>query len=382
MGEFAKHFYIPDGVAINEPGVARSRLPFVDRTDQGEELSESDIKLLRDQFAADMGEVAPDLHSFGLAEHYAHSLFAKLGQDGATTLDQLVAGGADEFHRVGRDVLGPLAVSFVDTVLQDTSGKAVFPARDATPFFHIAKTLTTLNPTRYGVHVEDIQNPVFNRKMWGVEDEQDSENNILQVTDPKVRMLLSQMGFGSDLPKSFVEVGCWGSMIDQLYQAMERGEMPQEDFSVYFLYTHLPEKIYGFTNIHGEGVDGGVLETIADSWEAFPKFFKRPTQLVEDGGIIKASLEGKLIDSPFLPTWSFAALQGVVDAAIHYIESGQEIIPEDEILRLRDLAKIAQSGEFTGVLPGHTETWSEGDTWKRDWRWGKISPLGKEKNYV
>lgn len=374
MEEIGKHFYIPKEVSIQEPTIINGSTSLV-VGHINEPLSSAEINALQDQFAADMEEVAPDLKSHGLAQYYADCLFNKLVSNGANTPEQLARAGSQEFHFVGKHVLGPLAVSFVDTALKSSQGKAIFPARDATPFFYIAKTLKTLNPSAYPLELEDIQNPVFNRKLWGIEDEQDPENHVLPVTHPLVQKLLSQMGFFSNQPKSFIEVGCWGSMVDQLSQAMQHGDMPIEEYSVYFLYTHLPDNIYGFTNIHGSDMPEPVLETVADTWEAFPKFFKRPTKLVEEDGVVKASLDGKLVASPFLPTWSLAALQGVVDAATDFVIQGKVISPHDEILKLWELSYKAQFGEFTGVLPGHTETWSEGEAWKANWKWGKIPPL-------
>lgn len=376
MKELGKHFYLPGAVSILEPMITNDSILLVgEENSKGEQLSLDEIGNLQKQFATDMEEVAPDLKSNGLANCYADSLFHKLVNNGASTLEELTKAGSQEFHYVGKHVLGPLAVSFVDKALKGSQGKAIFPARDATPFFYIAKTLKTLDPFTYPLQLEDIQNPVFNRKLWGIEDEQDPENHVLSVIDPLVQKLLSQMGFLSDQQKSFIEVGCWGSMVDQLNQAMQQGNMPTEEYSVYFLYTHLPSNIYGFINIYGDDVPESVLETIADTWEAFPKFFKRPTKLVEDAGIVKASLEGKLVESPFLSTWTLAALQGVVDAATDFVIQKQTINPRDEILRFWELSNRAQLGEFTGVLPGHTETWSEGEVWKASWKWGKILPL-------
>lgn len=375
MNEIVKHFYIPEEVLISEPDISGNCLvPGLDTFSKHEYMLPDSI-VLRNQFAADIEEVAPDLKSYELAKQYADTLFNKLVFNGTQTPEQIVTAGAHEFHYVGKHVLGPLAVSFVDTVLKGCRGKAIFPARDATPFFYVAKTLKTLQPDAYPVDIEDIVNPVFNRKLWGIEDEQDPDSETLPITHPLVQKLLSQMGFFSDQPKSFIEVGCWGLMIDQLSEAMTQGQMPQEEFSVHFLYTHLPNNIYGFTNIVGTNISENVLETIADTWEAFPKFFKRPTKLVEENGTVKASLDGKLIDSPVLPSWSLAALQGVVDAASDFVTQGQVIDPYDELLRLWELSTRAQAGEFTGVLPGHTETWSEGELWKANWKWGKIPPL-------
>lgn len=370
MNEIAKYLYIPSEVLIKEPSVTNGSASLVVEGDNNETLGASEINSLKNQFAGDMEEVAPDLKSHDLAKHYADTLFSKLIGNGSQTLNQISEAGVQEFHYLGRNVLGPLAVCFVDTVLKSCGGKAIFPARDATPFFYIAKTLKTLQPNVYPVNIEDIANPVFNRKLWGIEDEQDPENEVLPITNPLVQKLLFQMGFFSDQPKSFIEVGCWGSMVDQL-----KREMPNEDYSVHFLFTHLPDYIYGFTNIHGEGLSESVLETVADTWEASPKFFKRPSKLVEEGGIVKASLEGKMINSPLLPAWTVAALQGAVDAAKDFVVRRQAIDPRRELLKLWELSQRAQAGEFTGVLPGHTETWSEGEQWKANWKWGKIPPF-------
>lgn len=375
MQEAAKYLCVSEQVLVQEPAIANGFVPAVVKAYLGEPTVSSEVDILKHQFAKDMEEVAPDLQSHGLAVRYAKSLFGKLVADGASTSEQITAAGSQEFYHVGKNVLGPLAVSFVDVALKTCHGKAIFPARDATPFFYIAKTLKTLNPNAYPVAIDDIQNPVFNRKLWGIEDEQDPESETLPVTYPLVQKLLSQMGFFSDQPKSFIEVGCWGSMVDQLYQAMATGCMPKEQFSMHFLYSHLPNHIYGFTNSHGKPIPESVLETIADTWEAFPKFFKRPTKLVEEEGIVKASLDGKVVNSPFLRPWSLAALQGVVDAASEFVTQGKGIDPQDELLKLWTLSLKAKSGEFTGVLPGHTETWSEGEAWKANWKWGKIPPL-------
>lgn len=332
-------------------------------------LTDKQLSLLLTQLINNFGEVAPDLKSNHLATRYTEPLFNKLISKGAKTLRELQTFGQWEFYNVGRYVLGPLAVSFVDTILKDTSNMAVFPARDATPFYYAAKALKTLNPTAYSIQDEAILNPVFNRKLWGVEDEQDPENEVLLISHPLVQKLLSQLGFGKTTP-TFVEVGCWGTMVDSL-----KSQMPEQPFSVYFLYTHLPEYIFGFINIYGKDLPEPILETVADTWEAFPKFYKRPTKLVEENGIVKASLEGKVVKSPFLEIWSNAALEGVTDAAKDFISNGKLLTPHQELLRLWELSDKAKAGIFTGVLPDHTETWTEGLQWKNNWKWGKIPPL-------
>ena len=333
-------------------------------------FTEAEFDIVITTFTSDLEAVAPDLKSKGLAHKYSTSLFNKLNARGTSSIKELRELGSEEYFQIGRRVLGPLAVSFVHTALKHSDGIVIFPARDATPLYCIAKTLTQLNPTSYQVPSKNILNPVFNRKLWGVEDEQDLENNVLPLTHPLVQRLLSQLGFGTPLAKNFIEIGCWGTMVDQLKRTM-----PNEHYSVRFLFSHMPDKIYGFINSHGRNIPNSLLETFADTWEAFPKFYKRPTVLLEQDENIVASLDGKLVHSPFLQVWTNAALRGVIAAAEDFINSGEQINVYDELIKLGDLSEKARSGTFTGVLPEHTETWSEGPQWIANWPWGKIPPL-------
>ena len=343
------------------------------------ELQETAVQKYAPKFASALEEVAPDLKSYGLAKAYSNALFGaiidKLENGSNSSKYEIMACGMGMFYTFGKDVIGPLAVKFVDTALKDCSGIVVFPARDATPFWHIAKTLVAQKPEAYAVAPHNLLNPAFNRKMWGIDDEQDSKDKPLSISDPLVMKLLEQMGFASDSEVSFVEVGCWGSMIHQLKDAMAKGQLPHKEFKSYFFYTHLPEYIYGYTNIHGGQLPDGVLETIADTWEAFPKCSKRATKLVEENSIVTASLEGTQVDPVFLGPWTVAALHGVVDAAHAYVVNDAEINPVAELHKLLRHVEMAKHGVFTGMLPDHTETWSEGESWKEDWRWGKIPPL-------
>lgn len=369
MKEIEKHLLNLDEVALSKPHLSLEGLPSSIKKE--ELLDVEQITILKNQYIDHLCQIAPDLKSYNLGQKYADGLFSKLIAARPSHIEDLIAVGSDEFYTVGRNVLGKLAVGFVDEVLKQTDGMAIFPARDATPFFYIAKTLKLLNPHAYPVALENIVNPVFNRKLWGIEDEQDPESEVLPISHPIIQKLLSQLGFGSSIPKYFVEVGCWGSMIDQL-----KRQMPHEQYSVYFLFTHLPEYIYGYTNRYGQNLPEEVLETIADTWEAFPKFFKRPTKLIEQHGIVIASLEDKILDSPVLQAWTYAALQGVMDAAKDFI-TDNKVNPYEEMLKLWALSEKSKMGEFTGVLPGHTETWTEGKEWKANWQWGKIPPLSK-----
>lgn len=336
------------------------------------------VDAARIQFAEDLKEVAPDLDSYGLAEKYTDSLFKKLTETGASTQKELITAGEKEFYHVGKDVLGPLAVQFVHEVLEQTPrGKIVFLARDATPFYYVAKALVEEDKKKYAVDSSNLAHETFHRNFWGVNDEQVGKpQKVLTAEDPMVQKLLKQMGFGSDEPVTIVDVGAWGSMVDHL-----RRELPALDFNLYFFYTHLPEYIYGYTNIHAQAdgrrtpIPDDVLEAIADTWEAFPKYIKRQEQLIEQEGKVLATGDGTVVDSPYLKAWHEAAIKGLEDAAKEFVKKGKTVDPHSELLRLWDLSERAKQGEFTGILPGHTQTWSEGDKWKANWPWGRIPPL-------
>lgn len=339
-------------------------------------LTQYEIDTLRTQFANDMVLAAPDLGTHNLADEFAVSLFKSFEVNDEVTLRDIVEKGKEQFYQVGWDTLGPIAVSFVNAVLKESGGGyIVFPARDATPFYHIAMTLTEQNPELYPDNLK-LCNPVFNRKTWGVDDEQDVNDPVTEVSDPLVQQLLGQVGLRSGEPVTFVEVGAWGSMVNSMKDAMEHGTMPKKDFNVYFLFTHMPEYIYGYINKHAGNVGLGSLEAISDSFETLPKYFMRPTELVEKNGLVEASLEGKIINSPLLYEWCQSTLAGFIDAAKGFAGSESDS-PESHIAKLKELSKVAQRGYFNGMLPKHTETWSEGEQWKLNWKWGKTLPLGE-----
>lgn len=92
-----------------------------------------------------------------------------------------------------------------------------------------------------------------------------------------------------------------------------------------------------------------------------------------DGGE-KVYFVGKMIESPFLKEWTMAALEGVKDAAKEFAHGALMIDPCEEIKKMLSLSEQAKE-DFTGVLPWHSETWTQGDEWKKNWKWGKIAPL-------
>ncbi len=161
-------------------------------------------------------------------------------------------------------------------------------------------------------------------------------------------------------------------MVDEL-----KKNFPDSKFNTYFFYTHLPEYIFGFINHYQGNVPSDLLETIADTWEAFPKYFSRPKQedLVEKDGKAFVDITKRLVDSPFLDAWTNAATQGVIAAAKDFAMHKETINVSKELHKLWKLSQKAKTGEFTGVLPDHTPTWSKGESWIANWPWGKVAPL-------
>jgi hypothetical protein len=323
------------------------------------------------KFADDIAQVSPDLRSKGLAFSQSAALIEKLWKKGARTQTEMVIAGQKEWQRIGKEVLGPLMVCFVDQALHNipTGGVAIFPARDATPFYHIAKTLQQLYPLSYPVKT---LNPVFNRKLWGVEDEQDPENGVSSINDPIVQKFLAQMGFGIHKHISFIEVGAYGTMVRALKEA------GYNDFGVQFFFSQVPF-IPGFINGISQGLQlpEGSEETIADSLEGLPKPYKRPTKLMTlQDGSVDVSWEGKKVDSPFLDAWQQALFTGFQEATVDYVvykqDMGERFDPlafaQQELVKLFQLSQYAAgTGEFTGVLTTHTESWSEKQAWIAQW---------------
>lgn len=338
--------------------------------------SEFNLDNTKQQFCADLKAVASDLDSNGLAERYTDSLFNHLVQTGAKTERELVEAGKEVFYNVGREVLGPLAVQFVDKILKEApGGRVIFLARDGTPLYHIARTLLEEKPEDYPITTQDIMHTTLHREHWEVTDEKNAAGQNGEVTKQKVLIdkLLQQMGLGSDMHISFVDVGAWGTMADYF-----KKKFPDQNFSLYFLYTHLPNHIYGHTNVHAQDnmrmpIPESVLETLADTWEAFPKAIVKQTLLEEVDGVVVPKQEGTEVNSPYLKAWNVAAIQGLEDAARDLI-AGKQIQPYSEIQRLWDLSEKAKKG-FTGILPEHTDTWPKGAEWRANWPWGKIPPL-------
>jgi hypothetical protein len=75
-----------------------------------------------------------------------------------------------------------------------------------------------------------------------------------------------------------------------------------------------------------------------------------------------------------MKVWSWAVNQGAYDAGIHYAR-GERSDVKQHIEKIIELSKLSQMGRWTGVLPNNTMTWTSGESWRKNWKWGRIPPL-------
>ncbi|MFH1863722.1 MAG: hypothetical protein ABIJ85_02300 [bacterium] len=316
--------------------------------------------------------VASDLGTFDLAKGHIDRLFNHLLADGATSEKDLLREGSVEFYKVSRFVLGPLWSLYVDEVFSNGDGNGVylFAARDATPIYWAAEgILSSTYKHSYSVENSSFVHVDWNRWFMGQEDETDGGVKPLPFDHPLMKTFYGQMGFGNGQPVKIVEPGAWGSAANAL-----RTIMPEQDFELWFMFSHMPQYIYGFLNSHAPDIDPKYFEMINDTAEAVPKAYRRPTTLTVDKNKVVADLTGKIIESPYIKTWSWAVNQGAYDAGVDFA-AGKRINVRDHVQQIIALSKLSQQGQWTGVLPRNTLTWTEGENWKNNWKWGKIPPL-------
>ena len=89
---------------------------------------------------------------------------------------------------------------------------------------------------------------------------------------------------------------------------------------------------------------------------------------------VVADLNGQIIDSPFMKVWSWAVNQGAYDAGVEFTQ-GKRTDIKSHVENIIKLSEMSKQGIWTGVLPRNTMTWTEGENWKKNWKWGKIPPL-------
>lgn len=322
--------------------------------------------------ASDLGTVGSAGGEVTLAKGHLDRLFQKLVQTGASSEKEFLKGGAQEFYRISKYILGPLWTSYVDKVFSNGDGNGVylFAARDATPIYWAAKGILSPSYTRrYPIDNSKLVHVDWNRWFMGQEDETDDGRKPLPFDHPSMKAFYKQMGFSNGQTVKIVEPGAWGSAANAL-----RTVMPEQKFELWFMFSHMPEYIYGFLNDSAPGIDDKDFEMISDTAEAVPKPYIRPESLAEHENTVVADLNGKIIESPYMKIWSWAVNQGAYDAGIHYAR-GEKVSVKQHMEGIIELSELSKRGLWTGVLPNNTMTWTSGENWRKNWKWGKIPPL-------
>lgn len=334
------------------------------------DLTSERIELIKDLIAADFEAVASDLKTFDLAKGHADRLISHLISQGAESEQDLLVGGAWEFYNVSKSVLGPLWTAYVhEALLSGQGGESyLFAARDATPMYWAARGLIAI-PHSYKLVDSKLVHADWNRWFMGQEDETEDGIKPLSPDHPMLAKFYKQLGFGDRKVVKIVEPGAWGSAANAL-----RTAMPNQEFELWFMFSHMPDRIYGYLNTHVPHVEPRHFEMINDTAEATPKAYVRPTELTYNGnGEVVADLSGKVLKSPFMRLWSWAVNQGAFDAGKDFSTNPQLDVSK-HVAQIIQLSSQSAQGKWTGVLPRNTLTWTEGEAWKANWPWGRIPP--------
>jgi len=335
-------------------------------------LTEERIEETKEKLVGHFISVASDLGTFDLARGHLNRLFSHLVQNGASSQKDLLKGGAVEFYNVSRNILGPIWTAYAHEVLSKADGNGVylFAARDATPIYWATEGI--LSPTynhQYLIDSSLLVHVDWNRWFMGQEDETDDGRKPLPFDNQLMKGFYNQMGFNNGQTVKIVEPGAWGSAANAL-----KTVMPEQKFELWFMFSHMPEYIYGFLNTHAPNIDNYYFEMINDTAEAVPKSYIRPENLIVHENKVVADLTGKIIESPFMKIWSWAVIQGAYDAGVDFAR-GKRIDVGKHVKMMIELSKLSAQGKWTGVLPRNTLTWTEGENWRKNWKWGKIPPL-------
>jgi len=334
-------------------------------------LTQEVLARIKSGLTCDFIAVASDLAKFSLAHGQVERLVSHLIENGAKTELELLEMGSKELYTIAKDVLGPLWAAYVHTVLTSGIGGEtyLFAARDATPMAFVAEGILKVNSGQYCLEGSRIVHVDWNRWFMGQEDEMEGSTKPINLSDPNLKQFYTQMGFGNEKLVKIIEPGAWGSAANAL-----KITMPEQPFELWFMFSHMPDRIYGFLNTWLPDIDPKYFEIINDTAEAVPKAYVRPTTLSNKEGTIVADLTGKTLESPYIRAWSMAVNKGAMEAGIEF-GKGKRVDVRNHVVDIIMRSDRAKYGDWTAVLPINTLTWTEGKKWKEDWKWGKIPPL-------
>lgn len=295
-----------------------------------------------------------------LAGNYVASLVEGLGgQD--QPLETLVQKGIVLHEYVGEKLYGPLITGYVNWVEKmcaeiSHTGPIFFALRDAAPL-QVAASVLWQDKDIYPVDV------YANRPMLNIEDEIDPQ---WAKANGKVVQYLGMLGLAQTKQVVWADTGAWGTVV----KALKVGILNNSDFYPLFLYSHNPY-IPGYLNglLAECGIEDKFGEVLNDSVECvFPQQHTRPLDVVKVNGSWQVQLE---ISCYLSQQWGQAALLGVQKAAVGALLGQPSQSEQSALFKLRALSsKAKETGQWTGVLPVNTPTWSKGqeflDAWPED----------------
>ncbi len=342
-------------------------------------------------YARALCDASPDMNS--LVRLYVSGLFARIEErlrgvqlSREENFEEamhaaIVREGRALYHTAGRDVLGPLVVRFVEHILTNAPRGATvaFLARDAEPYFEAAKVMSEL--PEFSNKDLQLRYVTLNRLHFKIFDENlnreqpsESDREQQELKD----LYLKQEMFDNRRGVVIVDTGCWGTMIEKLWEEMAvKGREALNLTQVYFMYSH-NEGIYGFVNQVARNGGESRLATegvfVADTFECFPKHEESSTRFQREArGVIEPVRVP--IESRYLAAWHGAVLEGIRCSAELFLENRAAFPTAFESLALMEEKRIAASQEFTGVLPYATPKWSKGREYLKNWKLPPIPPL-------
>lgn len=299
-----------------------------------------------------------------LASVYVASLAEKLGGPNQE-LAEIVKRGELLHQHVGETIYGPLIagyVQWVEAMCGEVShtGPVYFALRDALPLKTAADVLWD-GKAIYPVGV------YANRPMLMIEDEIAPE---WANANGKVVQYLGMLGLAGMKKVVWSDTGAWGTVV----KALKVGLLNDADYLPLFWYSHNPH-ISGYVNtlLAECRINDKFGEILNDSLECvFPQPHVRPLDVVSGptGWQVKLELSCYLSQ-----VWGNAALLGVNNAA-HKVRAEGGISLEAQIRSLQHLYSLHEiaktTGQWTGVLPVNTPTWSLGPEFINAWPEGLL----------
>lgn len=283
-----------------------------------------------------------------LAHAYIMSLVEKIGGTNQSPAE-FIEKGTTLHYEIGKEIYGPLIAGYCQWLTHECqklaySGDVFFALRDAAPLEEAA-SVSWVDSTLHHVGI------YANRPLLGVDDEIAPE--ISQANGNMVNYFENK-GLGSADKIIWADTGAWGTVI----KVIKTSFLKDKEFYPFFWFSHNPY-IPGYINtlLEEVGMENKFGELLNDSMECmFPQQYLRPLQLQPD------SSDVVLHKSNFLAVlWGSAALEGVHACVM---ENYSGISHDRELLELGMLHSryehAHKTGEWTGVLPTNTPTWSKG----------------------